>query len=93
MGAPYNGQALGHCFYIKREPDMPQNVAAENIRILPVQDSVFIDFAFSPVPGMKFQRNDGCFFDKDVRRKKGIEPTLKRINGDSRRGFEIANLA
>ncbi len=71
---------------------MPQNIAAENIRILPVQDSVFIDFALGPVPGMKFQRNDGCFFDKDVWGKKGIEPSLKRINGDLRRGFEITNL-
>jgi hypothetical protein len=92
MGSLYNGQTPGHCFHIKREPDMPQNIAAKNIRILPVQDSVFIDFAFGPVPGMKFKRHDSCFFDKDVRGKKGIEPSLERINGYLRRRFEITNL-
>ena len=72
---------------------MPAIKAKEGIRLRPVQDSVFIDFAPGRVPGVEMSWRVLQVHNKDVVRKQRIKPFCEGFGGDARVGEEVADLA
>jgi hypothetical protein len=92
MAPSEQGDTCFHAGHVQLSIRVPGVTTEKEIRLLPVENPVFIGLGFHAVPGVEIKGRLLCVSDKDVLRKQAVESFSDRLGIHIRVGKEVADL-